>query len=931
LPIEPISQASANQRAGRCGRVRSGICYRLYTQEDFESRPEYTDPEIVRTNLAAVILQMLHSRIGDIRQFPFIDKPDTRLINDGFKLLEELQAVDKEGALTPLGKMLVAIPLDPKFSRMLVEGAKVGALNELMIITSGLSIQDPRERPADKQQAADLAHKQWLDDDSDFLSLLNIWQHFESKRQGLSRNQFSKYCRANYISALRMKEWLDLHHQVHSACRGLALTDNSSPADYNAIHRALLSGLLGQVAIRQDKWEFLGTRNRKLFIFPGSGLSKKPPKWIMAGSLMETAKQYALNVAKIDSDWLQPLAAHLVKKTYSGPFYHPKSGQVMARERQTLFGLTIVEGKNTVYGKIAPEEARAVFIQQALVEGGYREKGRGKEKGKGKGKGKDSFIEHNQALVDELQALEDRFRRRDLVAEQKVVYGFYDDRVPADICNLAAFEKWRKAAQRKDSSILLLTRDLLLLRGLSADEQAQFPEQVSCEEMDFLLRYTFEPGHQEDGVSVIIPLALLHQAPRFYFEWLVPGMLRDKCIALIKGLPKQLRRHFVPVPDYVDKILLAVTAQDRPLTEVLAEQLKRLSGISIAETDWRPEKLDPWYLMNFVLEDENATRIAMGRSLQQLQLDFKQQINVGLEQASTDNICRQNITAWDFDELPEQIGIERGKITIKAWPCLRDCGDWVNIELLDNPLTAENLSIYGQLKLALLKGHEQVKYLNKNLLRGSDLRLKAAAVGNRQCLVTAIISASFQEALFSQGQVIRDRLSFEQCFEDGLSSVVGIAQQYAATVESVLPLLHQCRKQLASVGLAAVYAKNDIDSQIERLFCAATLSHINLEQMGQYPRFVRAIQVRLDKLASQVSKDRQHLEELHNLLEPVRDQQQRRATLSRALVKAIDDFEWAVEEYRVSLFAQQLKTRMPVSAKRLQKQWGQVHEQLRRF
>jgi ATP-dependent helicase HrpA len=917
LPIEPISKASANQRTGRCGRVRSGICYRLYTEEDYNNRSEYTDPEILRTNLSAVILQMLHLRIGDIRQFPFVDKPDSRLINDGFKLLEELMAVDSKGNLTPLGKQLVTVPLDPRLARMLLEAAKTGAVEELVTITSGLSIQDPRERPAEKQQAADLAHKQWLDKDSDFTSLLNLWRHMEAKRQTVTGNQFSKYCRTNFVSPLRMKEWRELRHQLIIVCRELKLSVNQQPADYAGVHRALLSGLLGQVAIREDRWEFQGTRNRKLYIFPSSGLSAKPPKWIVAGSLMETGKQYALNVAKIDSEWLQPLAAHLVKKTYSEPYYHRKSGQVMAKERQTLFGLTIVEGKNTVYSKIAPQESRGVFIQQALVELGYR--------------GAGDFIQKNQSLIEELQALEDRFRRRDLLAEQKVIYGFYDDRIPEHICNLPAFEKWRKASEKKDPSVLLISRELLLLRGLGADEEAQFPQQIKVDGMEFSLRYTFEPGHREDGVSVVIPLPLLHQTPRFYFEWLVPGMLRDKCISLVKTLPKQLRRHFVPVPDYIDRVLLNVGAQDRPLTEVLTEQLRKLTGITIEASEWRVESLDPWYQMNFILEDEEGHSIAMARSLKQLQKKFKQQINSGLEQASQDNISRQNITDWDFDQLPEEISLKRGTITVKAWPALRDRGEWVDLELIDNPLSAENISISGQLRLALLKGREQVKYLNKHLLKGADLALKAAGVGQRTSIVSAIISASFQQALFPDNELVRDRLNFELCLKNGLGSVVDIAQQQASIIESCLPLLHQCRKSLAASGLLAVYAKVDIERQIERLFAVRTLQLINLEQLRQYPRYVRAIQIRLDKLCSQVAKDRQYIEQLAEFLQPIESLGQRPDTLSRLLDSAINDFEWCIEEYRVSLFAQQLKTRIPVSAKRLQGQWDQLHDQLRRF
>jgi ATP-dependent helicase HrpA len=915
LPIEPISQASANQRAGRCGRVSHGICYRLYSEDDFNRRAEFTDPEIVRTNLAAVILQMLHLRIGDIRDFPFVDPPDNRMISDGFKLLEELQAVNAHGKLSALGKKLVSIPLDPKFARMIMQSAQVGSLREVMIITTGLSIQDPRERPADKQQAADQAHAQWRDADSDFMSLLNLWHHFEAKRQTLSANQYGKYCRANYVSYLRMKEWRDLHHQVHSACRGLQLSENSKPADYATIHQALLSGLLGQVGIRQDKWEFAGTRNRKFFIFPGSGLSKKPPKWVMAAALMETAKQYALTVAKIDSDWLEPLAAHLVKKTYSAPFYQQKSGQVIAKERQTLFGLSIVEGKNTVYGNIAPVEARQIFIQQALVEEGYR--------------GKGDFHNNNHRLVEELMAMEDRFRRRDLLAEQKVIFDFYNERVPEDIYNLPAFEKWRKRAEKDNAKLLYIDRDTLLLRGLSVDEEAQFPQSVSCGDMVFALSYCFQPGHDEDGVSAIIPLPLLHQLPRYFFDWLVPGMLREKCIALIKSLPKQTRRHFVPVPDYVDKILLQVKAQDRPLTEVLAEQLKRHTGIAIEQQDWNVQALDPWYLMNFVLQDEAGKTIAMARNLDQLQRDFKQQISAGLEQAAENSLSRQNIVAWDFAELPEAIELQRGNINIKAWPALKDYGESVAIEVMDNPMTAANVSRMGQLRLAILKGREQHKYLTKNLLRGTELALKAAAIGSRQQISEALINASFQEAIFSTGDLVRDQASFEHCFESGIGNVVGIAQQHADNIESVLPRLHEIHKCLRALGLSAIYAKQDVVNQFNWLFSYATLSTVTLEHTRQYPRFIRGVSIRLEKLASQVDKDRRYIAEVEALLKPVieLDKQQ----FSVELTEAINDFLWLVEEYRISLFAQQLKTRVPVSAKRLDKKWAELSDQLRRF
>ena len=921
LPIEAISQASANQRAGRCGRVSEGVCYRLYSEDDFNGRSEFTDPEIVRTNLAAVILQMLHLKIGDIRSFPFVDAPDPRMISDGFKLLEELQVVTANGKLTALGKRIVHIPLDPRFARMLLEAAKNGCLSEVMIITTGLSIQDPRERPADKQQAADQSHKKWQEPNSDFISLLNLWRHFEEQRQQLSGNQYSRYCKANHVSYLRMREWRDLHHQVHSACRALKLTDNSKPAEADDIHRSLLSGLLGQVGILQEKWEFLGTRNRKFFIFPGSGLSKKPPKWVMAASLMETTKQFALTVAKIDSDWLEPLAAHLVKKTYSEPFYSIKSGQVMASERQTLFGLSIVENKRRVYGQVNPDEARRIFIQQALVEKGYR--------------GKGDFYSENQKLVEELQALEDRFRRRDLLVEQQVIFEFYNERIPAGIYNLPLFEKWRKQAEASDPRLLKLEKEYLLLRGLSQEEQTQFPEIISYQGISYNLRYHFEPNHIEDGVSAVVPLPLLHQLPRYYFEWLVPGMLRDKCIALLKSLPKQTRRNFVPVPDYVDAFLLKARAQDRPLTEVLAEHLHKQTGITIPAEQWKPENLDAWYQMNFVLEDENGVEIAMARSLEKLQQDFKQQINKGLEQAADQNTeqtrTRQGITEWDFDELPEEVALKHGKITIKAWPTLRDCGESVSLEVIDNPLQAEKISRQGQLRLALLKGRDQVKYLTKHLLRGKELAITAAKIGERKPLVDALISASFQQAIFANPEVLREQQQFDRAFEAGIGDVVMIAQEKGQVIESLLLPLHDTQKKLRALGLPAIYAAEDIRSQLDWLFSRDSLSTITTESIRQYPRYIKALQVRLEKLAAQVSKDRQHIAELQVLVEPCKLALVEDQPLSSELETALRDFYWLLEEYRVSLFAQQLKTRVPVSLKRLQKRWDEIEEQLRRF
>tara|TARA_B100000768_G_scaffold43198_1_gene41994 strand:+ start:6252 stop:9989 length:3738 start_codon:yes stop_codon:yes gene_type:complete len=916
LPIESISQASANQRAGRCGRVADGVCYRLYQAEDFEARPAFTDPEIVRTNLGSVILQMLHLRIGDIRDFPFIDPPDSRLISDGYKLLEELQAVNSAGKMTPLGKKLVSLPVDPRLARMILESSNNGSLNELIVIASGLSIQDPRERPGEKQQAADLAHKQWQDSESDFISLLNLWAHFEEKRQSLSTNQFSKYCRSQFVSYLRMREWRDLHRQLHTACRTLKLKSSEKPAEYAAIHQSLLSGLLGQVGIREDKWEFLGTRNRKFFVFPSSGLSKKPPKWVMAGSLMETTKQYALNVAKIDPEWLESLASHLVKKSHSEPFYHHKSGQVMAKERQTLFGLSIVEGKRVVYGKIAPIDARKVFIQQALVEDGYR--------------GKGQFYAHNQGLVTELQALEDRFRRRDLLAEQMVIYDHYDQRVPSTVYNLPDFEKWRKTAEVEDARLLYMSKKSLLLRNLAASEEAQFPQQLLIDDFEYSLQYHFQPGHAEDGVSLILPLALLHQSPRYFFDWLVPGMLRDKCIALVKGLPKNIRRTFVPVPDYVDKVLLNISAQDRPITEILGEQLQKLTGQKISRDSWNYDNLDSWYRMNFILQDDQGQLIGMARDLSQLRKDFKQRIDSSLAESAEKTIARNDITEWDFGELPVEVVLPRGNMNIKAWPALRDHQDSVAIELVDNPAVAESISMDGQLRLAVLRGKDQCKYLSKDLLRGKELPLKAAGLISRDAIVSALIMASFKQALFPNNVVVRDQIEFDVVYKSGIGQVVELARRHGDAIESVLASLHIQQQRIRSMSVSEQTAKEDILAQITWLFSAQTLAQASVEDTLQYSRYVRAIDFRIGKVLSHVQKDYEYTKTIESFIAPLGQFEVKKYLISPELTQSLREFRWLIEEFRVSLFAQQLKTRKPVSEKRLATRWLDLSDQLRR-
>ena len=940
LPVEPISQASANQRKGRCGRLSDGVCVRLYQEDDFLNRPEFTDPEIVRTNLAAVILQMMHLRIGDIRNFDFVDVPDQRLISDGFHLLKELGAIDDNDKLTDIGRQLCRLPVDPRMGRMLLAAGKEGSLREALVIVAALSLQDPRERPADKKQQADQAHARWREKDSDFLSLLNLWDHMEQQRQELSGNQYSKYCKRNFISYLRMREWRDLHHQLHHSVRELRLREDSArlpaaaeePApenhryDYAAIHRALLSGLLGQVANLHEDREYLGTRNRKFMIFPGSGVhaskGRKPPKWLMCAELIETSRLYAHNVARIDQQWLSSLAAHLVKRNYSEPHYDARRGEVMAFERQTLYGLAIVERRRCSYGKVNASEAREVFIQGALVEGRYADNKRARGR----------FFEHNRQLLRELEDMEARVRRRDIVVDDAVLYQFFDERVPGDIVNLAGFEHWRKQAEQKQPELLFMDRERLMQRAVSDSTEAQFPDHITWQGARYRLSYHFEPGHPQDGVTASIPLAALHQVPKHRFEWLVPGMLRDKCIGLVKSLPKPLRRHFVPVPDAVDRALAALQPDNRPLTEALAEQLQRCFGVDLSTAQWRRESIDDYYRMNFSLLDEQGQQLAMARDLEALQSRYRSEVRASIQQGADPGFERQQLQRWDFGELPEVYQSQRAGLTVRAWPALVDEGDSVSLKLLDHPQAARNHSWRGLLRLAMLQHPQPHKYLRKQLLKGVDLKLMAAGLPKRQPLLEPLIAAAYRQALFANQQALpRTGQAFEQILERGGRDIVTTANELEAMVLSLLESLAAIRKVLkksssGTQGLAVIHAVQDINGQLEQLLAPDTLVWQSAEVLRQYPRYIKALQQRLGKMAVSAQKDRQHTLELEAMAEKLQSLPGDRYEWSEPQQEAVAHYQFMLQEYRVSLFAQQLKTVLPVSAKRIEAQWKVVRD-----
>ena len=914
LPIEAISQASANQRKGRCGRVSNGICIRLYSEDDFLNRPEFTDAEILRTNLAAVILQMLQLRIGDINKFPFVDPPDSRQINDGFKILEELHAVDKQKRLTPDGRRLAQLSVDPQLARMLLAADKLGAVEEVMVIVSALSVQDPRERPADKKQAADQQHKRFADSNSDFLAYLNMWRYYEQQRQTLSQNQLRKLCKKEFLAFMRMREWRDIHRQLKLAVKKLGLNFNSAPADYEAVHRALLTGLLGNVGFHDEGREYLGARNRRFSIFPGSSQQKKRPKWLVAAQLLETSQLFAHDVAKVEPEWLLQAAEHLVKRHYFEPHYDPRSGQVKAYERVTLYGLALVEKGRINYSRIDPSTCREVFIRAALVEGRYLRRGQKPA----------PFFAHNSALVQEIEALEAKSRRRDILVDDEQIFAFYNERIPAEVLNRAGFDAWRKKAEQQQPDILHMPRERLMLQGAGAVSEVQFPDTLEYKGVVYPLSYHFAPGHADDGVSVQVPVSLLHQLPEHRLDWLVPGLLRDKCIELVKSLPKALRKHFVPVPDVVDKALVSMTPDNQPLTEALSLQLKRQTLVEIKASDWQSERLEDFYRFNIQVVDDRGKRITASRDLAELKAHYREQVQDNIRDAA-DDITREQITHWDL-ELPEQVQLKRRGLSIRAYPALVDTQDSAAMQVLDNPQEAHHVSLAGVSRLLLLQCKETVKYLQKQLLKGKELGLTVVKIGNRERVVDDLMLAAARHLAMPDGQLPRTEAEFNACLVKVKPELVEQALALEKTLISSLSLVVGIKKQLKSSknALAIALAAADIAQQLDRLFQPSLVFNTPVDWFHEYPRYLQAINLRLEKAVLNAQKDRLHMHEIEPHEVRLTEYLQQHGDYQLSENPALLRYRWAIEEFRVSLFAQTLRTRFPVSAKRLNKLWQEA-------
>ena len=911
LPIEAISQASANQRAGRCGRVAPGIAYRLYSEADYLGRPEYTEPEIQRTNLAAVILQMLQLKLGDISDFPFVDTPDNKFVNDGFALLSELGAVS-EGRLTKLGDQLGRFPVDPRIGRLLLAAAEGSCLREMLIIASALSIQDPRERPADKRQASDEKHRRFWQEDSDFAAFVGLWDYAEEQRQELSASQWRKLCQREFLSWTRMREWREVHRQLTLMCRQLSLKQNKEPADFNSIHRALLPGFLGQIATKDENREFIGARNRKLHIFPGSALFKKPPAWIVAAELAETSQLYARCVAKIDPEWVFGVNDSLFKRSYYEPHWQARSGRVMAFEQTALYGLIIRDKKRVHYGPIAPEESREILIRQALVEGRYQ--------------GRADFYQHNKRLIAEISELEDKARRRDILVSDDELFRYYDERLPADIITAKHLEHWLKATA-PPKTLFLSRGELMRHNGGDVTEQ-QFPDTLTSAGMSLALSYHFEPGHPADGVSVSVPLGNLAHLAEGRLEWLVPGLLREKCITLVKTLPKAQRKQLVPVPDYIDRALPMIKASDQALLSQLAAALHKLSGVQIDVMEWAANRIDDYYLMNIRVLDNTGKLLAQGRDLHKLKAQLAGQVQEGIAEESSGGFTSKVLQDWNFGNLDKRHEFKRGGATLTAYPCLRDDGESVVLELAESEQDAQQKSLYGVLRLLLLRMSQQAKMLRANLFRNNAVQLQFAAVGEqkKRWIEDCLLAAARQSFAIDPDKLPETDSDFERLWQVGRESFTSDAESYATLLVEILGHYSDIRRALKKLNsLSWIHSVNDVNTQLEALFFDGFITELNRDELDQYPRYLRAILQRLSKLDGHYQRDRQ----CTLVLEPMQKQ------LMDFLAKAPDgarshaslrEYRWQLEEFRISLFAQNIGTRAPVSEKRLKQLWKTVSQ-----
>ncbi|MEJ3652343.1 ATP-dependent RNA helicase HrpA [Actinomycetes bacterium KLBMP 9759] len=916
LPIEKVSQASANQRAGRCGRVADGICIRLYSEDDFDARPEFTDPEILRTNLASVVLQMISLELGDIAAFPFVDPPDPRAVGDGLALLHELGALDGRNALTPVGRALSTLPVDPRLGRMLVEADRNGCLREVLVIAAALSVQDPRERPTEQRQSADEKHARftgaWTSNGttvdaggSDFLAFVNLWNYVAEQRASLSGNKFRRTLRDEFLHYLRIREWQDLHNQLRSAARNAGMTLNDLDADPDRIHISVLSGLLSQIGLREaETREYLGARGAKFMIFPGSPLARKQPRWVMAAELVETSRLFARTVARIKPEWIEPLAGHLVKRTYSEPHWSRKRAAAVAVERVTLHGVPIVVDRKVDFGRIDPEVSRELFIRHALVEGDWDTRHR--------------FFHANRELLEDVEELEHRARRRDLVVDEETLVEFYERRIPADVVSGRHFDTWWKKASRQQPELLDFTEAMLITAQAEQIDRAAYPDHVDAGGLTLPLSYAFEPGHHDDGVTVDVPVAALHQIDPTPFTWQVPGLREELVTALIKTLPKNLRRLFAPAPDHARAVLARLRAGDEPLLDGLERELGRMRDVVIPREAWELERLPEHLTVTFRVLDEQGNEVARGTDLEELRHELAPEVRQEMAAAGGE-LERTGLTTWSIGTLPREHAIRRGTHVVTAYPGLVDRGSAVDVRMFPTAAERDPAHHRAVRRLLLLETPSPARQVQRGLDNATKLALSRNPHGSVAALVDDCITAAADALIEAAGGPSWDERAYARLralFQQRLGSTT---LQVLQAVRGVLEVWHRVQAQLGDLRAPQLKAGlADLTAQLDALIGPNFVTAAGATRLVDVARYLEAMERRVEKLRVDPARDAEWTSQVG----VVADEYAAEIAALPSGVEpsnALREVRWMIEELRVSLYAHPMRTRYPVSTKRIQR------------
>ncbi len=963
LQIEPTSQAAANQRAGRCGRVSNGICIRLYDEKDFASRPKFTDPEIMRSSLAGVILRMKSLNLGLVEDFPFIEPPPRRAIADGYQLLAELGAVDEQNELTPMGQELARLPLDPRVGRMILEARSRQALTEVLIVASAMSVQDVRDRPLEAQQAADAAHKKFDDERSEFLGTLKLWKWLEASRGAglsaeasepqrehkLSVRKQEQLLREHFISPRRVREWRDIHSQLLTVVAEHGWRLNASPATYEQLHLSLLAGLLGNIGVKSDEDEwYLGARGIRFYRHPGINLSKRPGRWIVAAELVDTTRLYGRGIAAIEPQWLPQIAAHVIKTQLLEPHWEKKAAEVIALERATLYGIVVYSNRRVNFGLLNPAEAREIFIREALVAGEWETRL--------------PFLAANRKLIEQVEDLEHKSRRQDVLVDDELIYSSYDQQLPAEVCSGATLERWYRDEVKRQPKLLMLTREELMRHEAAGITTAAFPKTVRLGGVDCSAVYLHEPGDAKDGVTVTVPIYALNQVSDERCEWLVPGMLKDKVLALVKSLHQRPRSRLVPLPDYVAEFIADIGHGfgSGSLVDAVLQHVRDRTQLDVKRADFKAEQIPAHLFMNFRVVDEHGRQLGTGRHLATLKAELGSQARsafqalaqlktparaTSLADAKAQNLAkpveslrtRDKVepvdarpatsvssaealyTDWTFGELPELLEVRRGAQTMVGFPALIDRGTAVAIEVFDEPASASSRHRDGLRRLVALQIREALKYLEKNIPDLQRMSVLYLALGTAEELREQIIGLAIDRA-FLADPLPTDGASFSRRVDEGRGRLTLIANEIARAAQAVLLDLAAAARKLKDVR-APKEVSEDIEAQLARLVTKRFLQTTPWPQLAHLPRYLKGVVMRLDKWRSDPTRDTARMAELRPI-----EQRYLRALAERKGVRdaRLEEYRWLIEELRISLFAQELRTPQPVSAKRLDKVWSQL-------